>query len=444
MYILSIDFGTSSVKIAVLNKNIDIITSITKEYQYEVIDNDLVEINLDLVLKRLGEGLKELDNKYLKNIDIIVFDVFSPSLVTLDKNGDCLYPCILHLDRRSREQSRKIINVFGKKNYQNKTGVLPFAGGVSITSLLWIKENLPEVYKNTYKFGHLNTFIYKKLTDKWAIDPVNASMMGLYETIKWGGWSEDICREFDISMNKLPQIINAGTNKAGLVKRTAYELGLQEGTPVVFGSNDAATAILGAGLEEEGDILNIAGSNEIATILTEKPIVNDSYYLRNSLYENKWQMFSINIGGLAIEWIRQIAFNDFKKDYFYNEYLTELVNKYTEYKLKKFTVEFKPYLAGDRHSLKVKRGRFNGMTLDTSREDLLMAILLGINEPIINNLNAAAKHLKLNNQIIITGGLADSSYINIKKKIIKDFNFKFKKRCTTIGNGKLAFWALNN
>ncbi|MFW6269408.1 MAG: FGGY-family carbohydrate kinase [Bacillota bacterium] len=439
------DFGTSSVKIAILNENNETVQSVKKSYSYEVIDNDKIEIEPEKVFKALIRGLKEFETKYIKNIEVLVFDVFSPSLVILNEKGESLYPCILHLDRRSRQQSRQIVREMGKEKYQNITGVLPFSGGVSLTSLLWVKENLPEIYQKTYKFGHFNTYIFQKLTGNWFIDSVNASMMGIYETTTWGGWSEEIVKTFNLNLAKLPEIVEPGSLIGKLKKDMAEKMGLKSGLPVVFGSNDAATAILGAGNKNEGEILNIAGSNEICTVLTEKPIVNDAYYLRNSLYKNKWQIFSINIGGFAIEWFREQMYKEMDKEYFYTEYLKDLIQNIDDIgKYKEATVKFKPYLAGDRHSLEKRRGSFTGLTLSTTREEMLLAILIGIHEPVTKNINISREFLELNQEIVVTGGLAESSYLDLKRKLFNKFSFKFQERCTTRGNGKLALEALNN
>jgi xylulokinase len=443
MFILSVDFGTSSSKIAVLDcVSLNPVQTVTKEYPHNVIGEERYEIDAELVFNAAIEGIKELDSTYRDRIGAIAFAVFSPSLMLLDRDGDPLYPCIFYLDKRSRKQSQMIIDVFGKEEFQRITGVLPFAGGVTITSLLWVKENLPEIYANTYLFGHLNTYICHKLTGKWAIDPVNASMTGLYETTKQGGWSHAICDAFDINAEKLPPIIEAGKIMGGLKTEIARELGIRQGVPVMLGSNDAATAILGAGIEKEGDILNIAGSNEICTILTEKPIVSDGYYLRNSLYENKWQIFSINIGGFAIEWFRKQFYQEMDKKYFYTKHLTGLAERRFAQFYQSSSEQFKPYLAGDRHSLEKKQGSFTGLTLGTTRDDMLLAVLLGVHEPILHNIKVAGEFLDLNKQIVVTGGLSECPYLYIKRQILNGFELKFQRRSTTTGNGKLALRGL--
>ncbi len=235
----------------------------------------------------------------------------------MDRGGAALHPIIAHLDRRSKKQTRDILEIMGKEKFQSITGVQPFTGGVSITTILWMMENKPDIYNSAYKIGHLPTYIYQKLTGCWAIDPVNASMMGLYETTKWGTWSDEILDTFNISKDKLPEIYNAGEILGVLNKKIADLTGLSEGIPVALGSNDAAVAQIGAGNTEEGDILNISGSSEMISVISEKPVISDSYYLRNSVIPGKWQIFAITVGGFAIDWFREEFYKDMDKKTFF-------------------------------------------------------------------------------------------------------------------------------
>lgn len=439
MYILSVDFGTSSVKTSVLNKMNNVVLFSKEEYDYKVIDKDKVELDPTIMFNCFVKSMESLD-QYKKDIEAVAYCTFSPSLVVMDKDGDELYPVITHLDRRSRKQSASIIEVMGKDAFKSITGVLPFSGGVSLTSLLWIKENLPDIFNKTYMIGHLNTYVYKKLTGCWATDPTNASMIGLYETVRLKGWSQDICHTFNIPMHILPEIHTAGTIIGKLTRKAADLTGLKQGIPVVLGSNDAATAQIGADNVNSGDILNISGSSEMISIITDRPEVNDRYYLRNAITPGMWQIYATTIGGFALEWFRKEFYREIDQNSFYCKYLPEALNHCTE----KSTIKFLPYLAGDRHSLRKKRGVFSGLTLDSTREDMLAAILRGIQEPIDKTIKLSRRFMELSGTLKITGGLAGEAYINYKRLAFKEFEIKVIENCPTLGNGKLAWDSLNN
>lgn len=437
MCILTVDFGTSSAKIAILDENYNVLDSASVKYDYKVSNLDWVELDPDEVFSAMIKGLKIMD-KYLDRIQVIAYDTFSPSMCFMDKDGKMLYPIITHLDRRSKKQTQEILQVMGKDAFQSITGVQPFTGGVSITTILWMMENMPDVIEKTYKLGHLNTYIYHKLTGTWASDPTNASMMGLYETIKWGSWSEQICKAFGISMDKLPPIMMAGTVAGTLTKEIAELTGLTEGIPVALGTNDAASTQIAVGNVNAGDILYISGSSEMISIISDKPIVNDKYYLRNAATPGKWQLFAITNGGFAIDWFRKEFYKDMDADTFFNLEIPDVIQNYID----NTTVSFLPYLSGDRQSLEPKRGAFNGLTLETTRKDMLAAILLGIHGPMIEILDISSKFLSLNKDIKITGGMANEQFLKLKRKLLKGYDFTVRQNCTAIGSGMLAYETL--
>lgn len=439
MYILSVDFGTSSVKIAILDYNCNVVEMVSIDYKYRILNEDWVELDPDEVFSAMLTGIKRM-SKYLDEVEAVAYDTFSPSMVFMDKGGVALYPIITHLDRRSKKQTQMILDQIGKEDFQSITGVLPFTGGVSITTILWVMENMPKVFANTYKFGHLNTYIYHKLTDVWAIDPTNASMMGLYETTKWGSWSDDILKTFGIPMDKLPPILLAGTIAGSLTKKASKLTGLREGIPIALGSNDATTAQIAMGNKEVGDILNISGSSEIISIITDKPITNEKYYLRNAITPGKWQVFAITVGGFAVDWFRGEFYKDMDKDRFFNIELPFVIENY----IHKASVEFSPHIAGNRQSLVTQRGAFYGLTLDTTRRDMLAALLLAIHEPIVDTLNICKEFIPLSKTIKLTGGMLHEPYLNLKKAILNEYKIFIKSDCPIIGNAILMLESMKN
>jgi xylulokinase len=431
---LSLDFGTSSLKASILTEEFDTIASTKIDYELQILPGDKIELNPDDVFAAFIQCTREF-NRFIADVDVLAFDIFSPSVMFLDEKGESLYPIITHLDRRSIKCSEKILKFIGEEEFRSITGVLPFAGGVSATSILWMKENMPEIFNKAYKIGHFNTYFYKKLTGIWATDQVNASMMGLYETIKDGGWSKEICQALEIPGNKLPDIVDAGLILGKLCKEVAILTGLREGIPVALGTNDVAASQIGADNVEAGGILNISGSSEILSIITDKPVLNKKYYVRKAATPGKWQIFSTTAGGFAIEWFRREAYRDMDIDSFYRKYLAELVQKDNV----ETEVRFLPYLTGDRHSLRKKRGGFTGLTLETRRDDMLLAILFGIHEPMTMTMSLASEFLQLHKTIKLTGGLSrNNSLIRLKKILFPDYNFQVLDDCPIIGNVKLA------
>ena len=437
MNVLSVDFGTSSVKISVVDDRLNILDSAKVSYQIRVTNGDWIELDGDVVFDAMLEGIRKL-GKYADSIELIGFDTFSPSMTFMAEDGTALHPVLTHLDRRSKEQTKEILRVMGKEKFQSITGIQPFTGGASVTSALWMKENRPDVFDPAYKLGHLNTYIYKRLTGVFATDPTNASMTGMYNTVTGDGWSKEICETFGIPMEKLPPIYESGSILGTLLPEVAEKCRLKAGIPVGLGGNDAATAQVGAGNTRSGEILNISGSSEMVSILSNTPKVNDKYYLRCSATPGLWQIFAITASGFAIDWFREEFYKDMDARTFFDKEMPDVIANH----LDSTEVGFLPYLAGDRQSLEPKRGAFTGLTLQATRKDFLAAIFLGIHDPILDTIRLAEEFLTLNKTVKLTGGMVDDAFLSIKHKLFPGYDFKVKLDCPVLGNVVLALQGL--
>jgi sugar (pentulose or hexulose) kinase len=437
MRVLAMDFGTSSIKLSILDADCLILKSLKIPYQIRVYNEDWVELDGDVIIDAMVLGIRSLDVE-LQSIDLIAFDTFSPSMIFMDIDGDPVYPIFTHLDRRSKKQSKDILERVGKDRFQTITGIQPFIGGASITSAMWMRENENELFKKAFNLGHLNTYIYRKLTGVFCTDIVNASMTGMYQTVLGAGWSEEICEICEIPKNLLPRILTPGAIAGFLTKEIAGLTGLREGIPVALGTNDAASAQIGANNVVSGDILNISGSSEMISILTDKPKIDDQYYLRCSATPSLWQIFATTVGGFALDWFREQFYQDLDERTFFDKEFPHVVDNF----LDKTRVGFLPYLAGDRQSLIPKTGSFTGLTLNSKREDFLAAILLGMHSPIQTVIQTCESFIELNKTIKLTGGMIDPVFLKVKEKLFGGYQFKIISDCPIIGSVRLALAGL--
>lgn len=431
--ILSIDFGTSSVKAAVLSESFQILASENRAYSYHIYNADWVELDIATVWKAMLDCIHAF-SEYSSQIDLVCYDTFSPSVLLMDRNGDALCPIITHLDRRSREQSDEIIRQIGFDAFLAETGTIPYPGGTSVTTLLWLQKYAPALFSSAFCAGHLNTYIHHQMTGQFVIDPTNASMTGLFETCSTRGWSKPLLSSFHIDEALFPPVIEAGSLFGTITSRFAKQSGLREGVPVAVGTNDAAIAQVAANNNSAGCILNISGSSEIISILTNKPYPDKRYYLRLAAQPGLWQIFAITAGGFMLEWIHAQFYRDLNDtDFFTNEYACAA--KLAEHPL---SVKMEPYFAGDRQSLEKKYGSFSGMSLETTRRDLFAALLRGIHEPICSTISLVSNVLPLERTVKVTGGMITPEYLQLKEALLQGYAVQYSSCGSIIGN---AVWA---
>jgi sugar (pentulose or hexulose) kinase len=209
---------------------------------------------------------------------------------------------------------------------------------------------------------------------------------------------------------------------------------------VALGTNDAASAQVGAGNTKPGDILNISGSSEMISILSNRPRIDDRYYLRCSATPGLWQIYATTASGFALDWFRREFYRDMDDKRFFEEEFPRVVDSFLE----TGTLEFLPYIAGDRQSLTPKKAAFTGITLETKREDFLAAILIGIHEPIKDVIEICRTFMPLDKTIKLTGGMINDSFLRVKERLFSSYQLKIIPDCPAIGSAKIALKELNN
>lgn len=431
MLLLSVDFGTSSLKAAVMDTKERVLSTYKQSYVLHTTSDEHVQINALEIWNSFEMVLKKafIAHPYIEGI---CFDAFAPSVLLFNDDGEPLTPVITHLDRRSRDQSKEIIALL--PNYLSITGVLPYSGGVSATTLLWLNQHVPSLVKNAYRFGHLTTFIFHRLTGCWGMDGVNASMTGLFRTFQ-GGWDIGILNKLGISPQLCPDIIEPWDAPLPLLGSYAHGLGVKHEIKVWMGTQDVSAAQVGAGNTCSGDLLITSGSSEMLSLLNANPKPCTEYYTRRAACPGLWQLFAIGIGGFALEWFHNVFCSEMTEKDFYESYFPSVLLKNN-----KVDVEFMPYLAGDRHSMEIKHGSFVNLTLGTNRDDMLLAVIYGLQMPCKSIFNIWKKNgIGLNNDVKITGNLARSdAYLKFKMDLWPSLHLHRVEDSPLIGNVRLT------
>src|SRR5204862_4365114 len=151
---------------------------------------------------------------------VIAMSVMSPSWIAMDARGKALTPIVTHQDRRSVDVAKAMIAANGSARFLRINGNLPFPGGISSTTWAWFVRNQRATMRRADLVGHLQTFLHRQMNGARVVDSSNASFMGVYQTLKLGGWSEELCDAIGAREHQLPQLIDAN-GVAGMVTRAA-------------------------------------------------------------------------------------------------------------------------------------------------------------------------------------------------------------------------------
>jgi xylulokinase len=274
-YIIGVDVGTSAIKISIINQKGKIIYSNSKEYGINFLPDSYVEQKPDDWYESLIYFLKDsIYQLKLEKSKIAAIGISSQSnaLVSVDKNGDVLYPAILYLDKRALD----ICNSFkdtkeGERIY--KLGGSTLKSSYTGPQISWIKKNKPDIYYKTYKFLTANGFIIQRLTGEYSQDYTQTGMTGIFDREK-REWSEELLSYFGINKNKLSRIYKPSEIVGKTSKDFEKDSGLPQGIPVIAGTLDVATTMLGSGCIDIGHCFIEMGSVINIAVLTDK-LVHD-------------------------------------------------------------------------------------------------------------------------------------------------------------------------
>ena len=399
MNLLALDIGSSSVKAGILrNGRLD--RKIIREAFLTTYDGVRAEVNADDLLRAVARAIRRL-GALARKVEAIAIGAMAPSWVAIDQRGRAITPIVTHQDRRSVAIAAEIERRIGKQRHLRLAGNRPFPGGISSTTWAWFLRHEPAVMQRADLCGHVTTLLHRVLTHSRITDPSNASFMGLY-AIDQSGWSDELIAAVGVTRHRLPQIVSADAVAGMITREASRRFGLTHGTPVVAGMIDTGAAMLLAGARA-GQLLNTCGSTDALALCTDRPRPHERLLTRALGIEKKWLSVStIAATGSALDWMREQFFRDLGREQF--AALTRRLSR----KPLTSAVRFEPCLAGDRMSMEQRSGAFTGLTLSTTREQMLSAVLEALAQasaariPLLRSLGT-----KLRSRVVITGGVAD-------------------------------------
>jgi xylulokinase len=337
--------------------------------------------------------------------------------VPVDAQGNALYPFISWHDTRTAPQAEWWCNNIGAERTFVITG-FPSWAIVAAMRVLWMKQHQPEIMAQAHKWLLIEDFVNAKLSGVMSTDFSMASCMLLLDQAR-RQWSDELIQASGIARSLLPDIRVSGTPLGPITPQAAAATGIPEGTPILQGGHDHICATLPAGLFRPGAVLDIIGTWECVQMALTEPVLTPEILqadlcMQAHVLPGSFIAWGGAPSGESLEWFRREMGKDAElsakdKDAIWDNLLAGL--KQTE--LGASGAMYLPHISAagcpiaDTKSL----GAFVGINTQTTRDDLLRAVIEGLNYQFLHILEAMQTRLNTSfESITVTGGVARNEF----------------------------------
>lgn len=404
--ILGVDLGTSSIKVMLLDSETGVIDVAAICHDVEIPSEGFAEQTTEVWWEGLKRALNILKKKYPKEFEQIAAVGYSGQMhgiVLLDTNGKSLRPAILWLDQRSKKQLEEIDNKLSLEEMGECLRNRVFTG-FGFPSLLWVKENEPEVYDKIAYVLMPKDYLRFRMTGKIATEVSDASSSVMFDVPK-RNWAYPLIKRLGLKENIFPEC-HESTDIAGYItEECSNELGLKPGIPVVYGSGDQQAQSVGNGVCHGGEIIaNIGTGGQIAAFI-ERPLYDKKLRTHTFCHaiSKAYTIYGAALtSGMSQKWLK----NSILSGCTYED-LDEMASEIAPCS---DGLLYLPYLSGERtpHMNPDAKGAFFGLTLNQDRRYLSRAVLEGVTFSLKDSLTIIEELGIQTDTIIASGGGAKS------------------------------------
>lgn len=371
---LGIDIGTSGVKCIVINDSQAILDQQTVSLPISRPQDLWSEQNpadwWNATCEAL-DALKKRNPDNLKAVRSIGLTGQMHGAVLLNGKGDVLRPAILWNDNRSGEECAWLEKHCPQIRTITGNIVMP---GFTAPKLLWVQKHEPDIFAATAKILLPKDYIRYLFTGAFISD-MSDSAGTLWLDVAKRQWSDIVLSACSLNKTHMPELCE-GSDTAGTIKAELCERwGFSKDVSFAGGAGDNAAGAIGIGATRDNRAFISLGTSGVYFIGTndykacpEKTVHSFCHALPDTWH----QMGVILSAASCIKSAATFLLHD------------ESDKAGTRFNLDSFNTDnkvvFLPYLSGERtpHNDPFATGAFVGLTHDTTRHDMMQAVLEGV------------------------------------------------------------------
>ncbi len=411
--IVIIDVGTQSLRSILYNKKAEMVFISQKPYS-PILKGIEVEQDPRTWKDNLLFTLKEVSLYANKNaIKILSISVTSQraSIIPVNKYGKYLYNAITWQDRRSYQQCYKVKESLSMNEIYQKTG-LRLDSYFSAPKMMWLKENMREIYNDAYKIIGVQDYVAYILTNRFVTDYSQAART-LLMNINTFTWDDELIQAFGLDSSILPELVAPGTIIGKVSDFIAEKTGLNKDIPIILAGGDQQCAAIGLNVLRPGTLEANTGTGSFIIGYADKPVFDENMRVicSASAIPGKWIVEAgLLTSGNIYTWFKNEFYKDIKDSDVY-----QIVNHEVEESAPGANgIIMIPHFKGSAAPYwnPLSKGMFFNVSLENTRGDFARAILEGISYEMAENINLIEDLVGYVEIINIAGGLTKFTTFN--------------------------------
>ena len=409
-YLLAHDLGTSGNKAVLYSLDGKLIASRTCSYPTNFFNGNWAEQNPEDWWQAVCDSSQALlAGISAADVAVVALSGQMMGCTVVDKKGTALRPSILYCDQRAAKQAEHILSRIDLKSFYGIVGhrVSP---SYSIEKLMWIRDNEPAIYRQTYKTLCAKDYINLRLTGQVATDFSDASGTNAFD-LNTFAWSPRIIDIAGVNGDMFPPATDSTAILGTITHEAARATGLKPGTPVAVGGGDGSCAGVGVGCIKPGTAYNYLGSSSWIALTVEKPIVDEQMRTMNWAHCVKGYLHpsgTMQTAGASLGWLKeQLCAPEIEAARIQGVSPFQLIDEaIAGVPVGANGVLFLPYMLGERTPWwnPNARGAFVGLNLASKREDMLRAVVEGVSLNLGIIVNIFRAHVPIETITVIGGG----------------------------------------
>jgi xylulokinase len=303
-YLIGIDLGTTAAKCAIYGEDGTCVADATEEMKIRYPRSGEAEQDAEdfyTVTCRLIRACLETSRIDRKSIAGLGIDSQMGGIMSVDRSYRPVTYFDTPLDSRSADENRYMHEKCGDLILKKNGSLSTFGNKI----LYWKKRG---EWKNIHAFIQPSAFVAGRLAGLSGgdayMDETFLCFSGLADLEK-SSWSEELCRELDVEVEKLPRIVKSTDVIGTTTSAAARDTGLPEGIPIAAGCGDQAAGFVGAGILRSGQIVDVSGTACILGACVDSfryDMKNKTLACMKAAVGSQYYLISVVLGGRTHNW----------------------------------------------------------------------------------------------------------------------------------------------